>query len=229
MKHTALLVVGCLGGLTARSAKADTKEVPVPNSSAPVLAASPSSSAPTDVRRHRGLFLRTYVGAGYRQVTFRSDPGDWRVSGWGGGAGLSVGAAIAEDLILYGDLSFESAQSLRFATSEGTVTRDDSKLGFLTIGPGISYYVMPANIHFGMLLSACQSSVGTKEATLGESEWGIAAAIRAGKDFWVNDNVGIGALAQVSLATMKDQADEDGARPTLNSMTATLAFQATYH
>jgi hypothetical protein len=200
--------------------------VSMPNEAEEEAASSQASGAG---RRHRGFFLRSFLGAGYRTASESSEYGDARISGGGAGVGIEMGGALAENLILHGDLFYEVASNPTLKTDEGSVDLDGGKLTFVALGPGVSYYVMPANIHFGASLLLCKMSFGTDDETFGSSDWGYGGALRFGKDFWLGKEFSLGALGQVAFAHMKDGENAEGESRNLNSTTATVAFSMSYH
>lgn len=232
MRNLQAFATACLCSSIVASARAQPSEAPaqpqIQADSSPSSAERPAPGSKLE-RHHQGFFLRSFAGAGYRTLTARSDSGDVRVYGAGMGTGFAVGGAVLRDLLLHADFVYETAENPTLQTAERKVSVRDARAEFVALGGGVSYYLMPANVHLGLSALLCKATIGTKQETLGVSEWGYGAALRAGKSFWVGKDFGIGALAQVTLARMNDTADADGNRAKLSSTTATLAFEMTYH
>jgi hypothetical protein len=150
------------------------------------------------------------------------------ISGGGVGFGVAAGGAVASDVILFGELLGEIASNPTISAPGGSAELD-GKLSFVAFGPGITYYIMPANVHLGVSALLTRLSFDVDDVGTAHTDWGFGGAARIGKDFWLSNSVGLGVMGQVTVATMKDSESLNGETPNWNSTTATLAIEMTYH
>ncbi|MFZ5891650.1 MAG: hypothetical protein ACOY0T_11405 [Myxococcota bacterium] len=180
-------------------------------------------------RRHRGFYFRTHVGGGYRSVSASISESTLKISGGGIGFGVAMGGAATENLIIYGELFVDSASDPTIETDEGSVEAKGIKSNFVALGPGVTYYIMPANVHIGGSVVLCQTNISNDSQTIASSDWGFGGVFRIGKDFWVSRKVGLGIMGQFAIAQMKDSEAYAGEIATLTSTNATLALELTYN
>jgi len=229
MKHPVLLsCLTVLSSLGYAAAVHAASNAPPPTQSAPEAQATAGSSAQPEARHHRGFYLRTHLGGGYRRASTTVNQQDYRVSGGGVGFGTAVGGAVATDLIVYGEVLCDVASSPTIATPSGSTQVDGSTQTFFAMGPGISYYIMPANVHVGVSALLTKLSLDVNATTTATTAWGFGGAARIGKDFWLGQKLGLGVMGQFTMATMKDSQPVDGKTPNWTSTAATLALEMTY-
>jgi hypothetical protein len=156
------------------------------------------------------------------------------VSGGGAMFGIAGGGVVAPNLILYGAFMFNSAVNpdVKFdGTLVGTGT-GDSSADIVAIGPGVAYYIEPANVFLsGTLLLAKLTVNDSNGNKTGESDWGFGIEGQVGKEWWVSDHWGLGAAAQILVSAMKDKEAlvAGGEIPTWTATSFSLAFSATYN
>ena len=198
-----------------------------PSASASGTETPPPSEA--SERHHRGFYARTHLGGGYRTASATVAGDELRVTGGGAGFGIAAGGAVAEDLIVVGEILGDVATNPSISGADGSVTADGSKMTFIALGPGVTYYIMPANVHLGLSVLLSKLSLSREGGASAQTQWGFGGAARVGKDFWLGQNIGIGVMGQVALAAMKDSQSAGAQTPTWKSTTATLALEFTYH
>jgi hypothetical protein len=196
--------------------------------SAAVVSDEPAAVADSATpHQHAGIFLRAYLGAGYRSMSATDT--SMKISGGGGSFGLAIGGTVAENLILLGELMVEVAQNPTIEMGAQSTDTTDASLAFLGLGPGVAYYIMPANVHLGASLLLTEATLTYKGTKIAETDWGFGGVVRVGKDFWIGKNFGLGALGQFSLASMNDKANDAGPTPTWTATAASLALEATFN
>lgn len=171
-----------------------------------VLAALLSAAAAPS---HHGFFLRMDLGFGYSDATAN----DTSIRGPGGAFGFSIGGNIAENLALFG------------AIVGGGSTADDPAATFSGVGPGITYYFMPANIFlsgsFGL------GSIRIRQNNLEHrTQTGVMGRLGLGKEWFVSDSWGLGLAAYLNWAAAKDDVPNP---PTWTAVSPLLAFSATFY
>lgn len=205
---------------------------PIRHSSPAVGTAPPPDSAPTEAVNlgstqyaHRGFYLRAELGGGYRSLSAEAGGVKLRVDGGGAGASIIAGGTPLPNLILVGELLLNNIVNPTVHMGDQSAEAKDTSAKLLGIGPGIIYYLMPANVSFGATLLLTQFSVKQGQ-TVSESEAGFGGALRVGKEWQVSRHAGIGLGGQVALASMKDKGE--GA-PTWLATAFTLGASFTFN
>lgn len=189
---------------------------------APDAAISESAS---DQRQHRGLYLRTEFGAGYRSLSAEADGLAVDISGAGVGASLLLGGTPLPNLVLLGELSYSGIPEPSVRANEQSVEPDGASVTLLAFGPGLLYHVMPANFSLGASLLLTRFTLSRDGDAIAESELGFGGSIRLGKEWWVGQHTGFGLSAQCAVASMNDESD-DAAQwlGTAYTLSATLTY-----
>jgi hypothetical protein len=81
-------------------------------------------------------------------------------------------------------------------------------LDLFGIGPGIAYYLEPANLYFSGTLAFSQVSQSTDSSSSDDNstsltDMGLGMALTVGKEWWVSQNWGLGVAALFHVASMK--------------------------
>ena len=151
---------------------------------------------------------------------------DATYSGLGFTASGLMGGAIAPNLILFGEIvgsSIVNADLSSSGTYQGSSGYDMTMFG---IGPGILYYFEPINVYVSGTLAFTKMFISyTGDGyPAGDTNWGIGADFKVGKEWWVAPRWGIGIGGMVHLASMKDpQADNN-----MTAATFSLLFSASF-
>lgn len=193
----------------------------------PAEESAPAAVAPAQ-NQHAGVFLRAELGAGFRSMS-TPDAGSAKASGAGAGFAIAVGGPVAENLILLGELTVDSAQNPTIQVGSRSVETTDASFALLGLGPGITYYFMPANVHVGATILLTEATLTYKGEKIAETDLGFGGLLRVGKDFWIGKNFGLGVAGQFTFATMKDKVADGGTNPTWSAMAGTLALEGTYN
>ena len=166
----------------------------------PILtrAAAPAPLADATANRHLGFFLRLDGGVGFMGTSAYIEGLAASVSGVSIPLGVTVGGAVAENLILAGEAWYILAPTPVFDLGGRNETASDSGVSLLGAGPNLTYYFMPDNVYVSVTLAIVHRALrasGTYEA----SRVGFGAKIAVGEEWWVSDHWGIGVAAQFFL------------------------------
>jgi hypothetical protein len=159
---------------------------------------------------HDGFFLRFTVGPGFgifngtgHLVTAQGGT-DNVSSNEGGQAGgsFSMGGAVAENLILHGDIW------LTVFSDEKRGNQLYQEFGTAVIGLGLTYYWMPYNIYLTGSLGFANSFLTLRDRFAGwndedrasETARGVGLSIVTGKEWWVSDNWAVGVALQCEFS-----------------------------
>jgi hypothetical protein len=168
---------------------------------APALALAQSAA-----QTHDGFFLSISPGIafGESEADLTEAAGSWdnvTYSGPGGILDLKIGGAIAPNFILSGDFIGRSVRGPKVETFGGTDQADnDVVLADGTLGVGVTYYVMPANVFLsgtigvGRLVLTNPTEDADDDERI-ETNPGLSIHAKAGKEWWVSDNWGLGVAA----------------------------------
>ena len=190
-------------------------------------AALVGSRAP-GAERHDGFYLRIQLGPGYTRMTSSDGgAGELTIKGSGAGFTLALGGAVAENLIVFGELGGDSASQPSFEVNGNTLGNADGSAGVSGIGVGLAYYIMPTNLYLSGALLGARLSSRDRANNTSTSDLGVGVDLSLGKEWWVSDNWGLGIAAQFLAAHIKD--GSDGTDVTWNALGFALAFSATFN
>ncbi|AKU92444.1 hypothetical protein AKJ08_2831 [Vulgatibacter incomptus] len=143
------------------------------------------------------------------------------------GFNLALGGTIAPNLILFGEVTSSAASNPTVAQGGDIWRADRSSFAVVSIGPGLTYYFMPANVFLSgsLLLTQVQfSDMYSREDT----EYGPGARLALGKEWLVGRNWGLGLAADAAWSSIPPTNPSSGAK---NATTTSfgLSFSATYN
>jgi hypothetical protein len=139
--------------------------------------------------------------------------------------GIVIGGAVAENVIIAGDLWGISAVSPSFTVAGQTASGSDSSFGLGGVGLNLTYYFMPANVYVSVTPSLVGLTLRANGAT-GNSQAGFGTKIGVGKEWWVGDHWGLGLAGQFFLGVNQDTGVNP---PTWTTLGGAVAFSATYN
>ncbi len=166
----------------------------------------PAYVAPAPYRpfSHQGLFLRFTGGLGYLAASENYQGSTLTYSGFGFSYSGAIGGAVAPNLIIFGEVmgttAFNADQSYG-GVSQGLSGLDITLLG---IGPGIAYFLEPANVYLSSTLAFSTVSFTDtySQYAVSDTNWGVGITFTVGKQWWIGYRWGIGFAGQVHLASM---------------------------
>ena len=163
---------------------------------------------PPGYRTHDGLFLRANSGIGFMRANYSDSGYDTTISGSGIALSFALGGALTRNLIVYGEGLFFS-QEFDAASQTGTgPSRMIDGCGLLGVGPGVAYYLEPANFYFSGTVALSrvlltESLPSESAATRDHLDTGFGFAATVGKEWWASDNWGLGVAGLFHGASMK--------------------------
>jgi hypothetical protein len=216
MKSSSVSFVSVL--LTLITLPAMARETPIVGQRTPASASAeaPRQSPDTGIaelpnersaRQHRGFYLRAEIGGGYRSFSTEADGLAMRVSGAGGAASLLAGGTPLPNLVLLGEFSVSGLSNPTIQINERSAEANDASVSLLAFGPGLIYYVMPANVSLGASVVLTRLGLKQDGETSATTEPGIGGVVRLGKEWWVGPHMGLGLSSQCTIASMKDKSE----------------------
>ena len=175
---------------------------------------------------HDGLYLRVLLGLGYLYGSTNYAGSSMKVSGVGGTFGFALGAAIAPNLVIYGELLGTSVSDPTLGQDGVSATATGVTATMAGMGPGAAYY-LAGNMYASatLLFTKLSFSDSSSSDQLASTEWGFGGALTFGKEWWVSRDWGLGASGQFLAASMKDT----GASNRWTGISASVLFSATYN
>jgi hypothetical protein len=186
-----------------------------------VLSALLALDAPaqdTGARRHDGFFLSISPGLafGSSEADLGGNAGSWdniTFSGPGGILDLKVGGAVAENLLLSADFIGRSVRGPDMETIGGTTELDDDVvLSDGTIGLGLTYYVMPANVFVSGTLGVGAfrlRNVDAEDEDPVDTKAGLSLHAKVGKEWWAARDWGLGVAVGYGFVGAERDEDSD--------------------
>jgi len=171
---------------------------------------------------HEGFYLRLHLGGGGVSMTTPNAS----ASGAGAAFGISIGGAVAPNVILYAagfdDVAIDP--NIRYGSLSGPA--GDATAGVYGFGPGVAIYFMPVNVYLSATVALSHIIVEQHDADIARSNWGPGISLMLGKEWWASDHWGLGVALQVYGGRIP--AGGDG-NPTWSVGALSLAFSATYN
>ncbi len=169
---------------------------------------------PPGYHQHDGFYMRLTLGpAGLSASDTRNGIKD-TYSGIGATFSGAFGGAIANNLILYGELLVTFVSDPNYqqtGSSQYSLTGID--LNLVGIGPGVAYYLDPYGLYFSGTLTftrvSLSDSSGNSNASTDLTNMGVGGSFMFGKEWWVSADWGLGAAAQLHLASMSVRGSSD--------------------
>jgi len=174
--------------------------------------------------------MRYGLGVGYLHASATYLGQTETISGAGLGMNAAFGAAVAHNLVLFGQLSVTSVEDPTVKSGGVTQSMTATSVGLIGFAPGVAYYLEPLNLYLSGSLGLSMVSYNDNTSSSSDNnhdltDWGFAASFIAGKEWWVSSNWGLGAATMLNFGSMKMR-DYD------TRMTATaisLLFSATFN
>jgi hypothetical protein len=201
---------------------------PVAAPSPPVaVVASPTAAGAVavDDHRHDGLFLRALLGPSYAEVK-ANDTDETTLLGTGAGGTFAGGWTFKERWAVFGEVGGTAIPDPKATIKDASATVD-GKVNLVTVGAGLAYFLMPANVYFSGTLGATQAQFTIKGNSY-RSHWGPAVNLVAGKEWWISRDLGFGAALMLHRSAQKDPTG-DGTHATWTSTAVVIAASATYN
>lgn len=186
-----------------------------------VSAQAQENPAASTAYRHLGFALRLDGGIGGMGIT-APDPADSRGSA-SGGMGIVIGGAVAENLILGGDL-----WGVGMFGGWSMMQNGGTGHGLGGLGLNVTYYFMPVNVYVSASPSVTTLTSMTRYSNTTNSarSVGFGAKLSAGKEWWVGEHWGLGIAGQFFTSWNGSQGSMPG---TWTTVAGGVALSATYN
>lgn len=182
---------------------------------AAVLAASspPSAAAPKpQPRTHDGLFARLSAGAAFQSLLAPDRGTELRARGAAVVLSGAFGFEVERDLVLHATASMWTMLGPNFTADGVASSGGDGGASALTIGPGLTYFVMPWNawaslsVGLGVMVMDTPAGLGPRypEARSFQSRLGWVVDLSAGYELWVDAERAAGAALFVLLSAFPE-------------------------
>ena len=167
--------------------------------------------APT-YHRHNGFYLHTDLGFASASTSGTTKFGgrDFSFSGAGGSFAIALGGAVAHNLIVFGELAVVAVEKplVKVDGREVSAGVRPQSFGVGGIGPGVSYYFDPSNIFISASLLVSSLTITDVDGVSQTTAGGPGLALKAGKEWWVSKDWGLGFIVGVYASSSKDKKDE---------------------
>ena len=158
-------------------------------------------------REHDGFFMRLSMGGGSGNANIEEAGNKAELKGGAGDMNLAFGGMVSKNLALHGTIWGWGVQDPDASlTIPGLGSGSGTLNGFLAmsaIGPGVTYYLMPANVYFSGSVGV-GNLTGSDEID-GSTDTGFALDATVGKEWWVGPNWGLGLAGDFTYLTAKDK------------------------
>jgi hypothetical protein len=175
---------------------------------------------------HTGFHFHADLGAVGTGSSATSQGTTAKVSGGGVGGAVSIGGALAPNLILGAETWGSSVFNPTISVGGSSDTAVDVTYDVSGLGPKITYYVMPANLYLSATPSFTRLTLtDTVTGDRSRTDWGFGLRAALGKEWWVGERWGIGLAGVLQYSSNKDS---DGG-PTWSTLGGGLVFSASYN
>lgn len=160
------------------------------------------------------FFMRLSGGVGFGSAAF-DDDGETTLAGVGGLISFAFGATVVQNLAIGVDL-FGISMFEPNVKSGGEDLGDASGVRATIggVGAGLTYYIMPVNLY---LAASAGIGLGTFEfrgrfgnfevSREDNTKVGFAANVMVGKEWWLDNEWGLGVALQAVISSLKTEAD----------------------
>jgi hypothetical protein len=154
---------------------------------------------------HRGFHLRLSACPWLSRVRSVGAPRPTTFSGFAAGLSVAVGATLADDVVVFGEVAAASAIAPRVQSVDGRYP-EGTAVTTLGLGGGVAYYFMPSNLNLSaaVLISQVRAVDRQRDQLLGHTEIGPALHLQAGKDWPLAARWALGLSLRGHLAQLED-------------------------
>ncbi len=176
-------------------------------------------------RTHDGFFLRLSGGFGYAGSSTDVGASELEVSGATGDVNFAIGGMVSPNLALHGTLMGVSATNPDMDWGGAMSEEFDGEATLTAIGPGLTYYFMPANVYISGSVGLGRLEADIDGGPTLESDTGFVLDAGLGKEWWVGNSWGLGVAGGVMFHSIPvSDTDESWTGVSLG-----LRFSATYN
>ena len=156
--------------------------------------------------RHTGFFMRLALGPSYTTMRGQSSEGSLVLRAAGAGLNMTLGGALSENLVVYGEVALQSTLDAGVEASRGAGAAPGTSVTTAALGAGLGYYLMPSNVYLtgSLLIGQARAVDLPTERLLGKTDFGPAVALSVGKEWWMTPSWTLGLLIRAQLARFRD-------------------------
>ena len=147
-------------------------------------------------RTHDGFFLRLSAGLGSAGTSIDDEDEEIEIHGLAGDGNFAIGGVVANNLALHGTFWGWSADEPDVEFNDVEVGDLDGSASVSAVGPGVTYYIMPANLYLSGAVGIAWLSFD-EDAFDADTDTGFALDATIGKEWWVGNNWGLGLAGTV--------------------------------
>jgi len=210
----------------------DGKVVDLRNESTPPAANAKQSDVRVDIKgahTHDGFYFRFLYGPAYERVII-SSPDKIEFRGSAAAVSFQFGYTIVPDFILFSSMNINVGPSHSVTDDQNIKNLKGYEYSSTMLGIGFSYYMMPENYYFSMIISRYYGDFNNEDASDEIfSTRGVALTFAFGKEWWLSDNWGLGVSFFYTYAHASTGRKYFGAKYGVNDYIYGLAFSATYN
>ena len=189
-----------------RTARPRTR--PLPAALAALALSCPGVAAASRPETHDGFFAHASVGFGHTVMT--SEP--LRIEGDGALINLQAGASVSPSLSIFGHLSQTQIYAPAFRPN-GSFPDDDQDVtaSIGAYGGGVTWDHLDTNLYLSVVAALVHASIEEQDRqddsidTRFRTDLGFGGAVTFGKEWWVDDEWGIGGAATAQVSRIADQ------------------------
>ncbi|MBU1099387.1 MAG: hypothetical protein KKA84_03205 [Bacteroidetes bacterium] len=177
--------------------------------------------------QHEGFYLRMLAGIGSAKTTMENSTYEIEFSGFSTYIRGEIGAAIADNTILFGTAGGHLLKNPDVSSGSQTVNVNNAELIYSEFGAGVTHYFMPLNAYLSLSVLGVLNRIeygGSK----GDSEIGFGFNVSIGKEWGITDDLGMGLALFYSYGKADDQSEEVKP-PTLSNNILGIALSVTYN
>lgn len=199
-----------------------------------IALAAISAFAVSAPKTHDGFFLNGTLGLGYGNYVneFKNEGVKIESKGAQATSGFKIGGAIIPNLILHATISANSiVTDIKATNNEGeraTIPLENQAYKIAILGAGITYY-LPSDLN--IYLSASAGVAAYSEFCffgniISNHESNFSMNLSAGKEWWVNNELGVGVALSYNYSSAKTEFFEYKGKASFHSFSvvASLTF-----
>jgi hypothetical protein len=183
---------------------------------------------------HDGFYLSLSYGASFGDIKDEIGAGEsLTISDVGPAFEFAIGWAVKENILLHltGAGCMIISPTVKSSNGSSFKSPDNSSLMTTFSGVGITYYIMPRNIFVSA--SVGSGSFSYNDADNLDSNWhtdpGFSFQIKAGKEWWVSKNWGLGIAASYTMLNSDYSLIGSSSSETWSSNKFSIVFNATFN
>jgi hypothetical protein len=169
----------------------------------------PASAYADEARSHDGgFFFRAALGGGASHTKFDDGFDDIKIKGLSGSGDVAFGYGVAKNLILHVNAGGWTIVDPTVEFNGSEFETDDVEVSLTHLGGGLTYYFGESNVFVTGFAGIGRLDAEVEGEPAGTDN-GFAAGGGIGKEWWVGDRFGIGAMASFETHSVPEQDLDD--------------------